>query len=107
MFVAVYQIPVLGPILGPILYDIKCIVDDILNVGEVVLDGLLNDLQPELKGLSGNYLTSVCRMLDQNILGAQSQLILAPLSPVNLILSTILYICYKLSLCRQEQCLLY
>jgi hypothetical protein len=62
LFVAVYQIPVLGPILGPILYDIKCIVDDILNVGEVVLDGLLNDLQPELKGLSGNYLTSVCRM---------------------------------------------
>ena len=57
--------------------------------------------------ITGVALTSVCRMLDQNILGAQSQLILAPLSPVNLILSTILYICYKLSLCRQEQCLLY
>ena len=57
-----YHIPVLGPILGPILYDIKCIVDDILNIGQVLVDGLLNDLQPQLKGLSGNYLVSVCSM---------------------------------------------
>ncbi|KAM0748395.1 hypothetical protein T439DRAFT_358292 [Meredithblackwellia eburnea MCA 4105] len=58
----VFKLPVLGPVLGPILYDIKCIIDDILNIVQVILDGLLNQLSPQLTLVSGNYLVSICQM---------------------------------------------
>jgi len=54
---AVYDIinndPTLGPLLGPTVYDIKCIVDNILNLTENALDGVLNALGPLLGGLLG------------------------------------------------------
>ncbi|KAH9820086.1 secreted protein [Melampsora americana] len=40
----VYQVPALGPTLGPIVYQIKCILDDILNGTENTADALLNKL---------------------------------------------------------------
>ncbi|BGP12435.1 hypothetical protein JCM10213_006999 [Rhodosporidiobolus nylandii] len=59
----VFNIPVLGPVLGPILYDIKCILDDLLNIVQLQTDGLLNELQPLLSGLTQNYSNSVCDMI--------------------------------------------
>lgn len=56
------SLPILGPVLGPIPYDIKCIIDDLLNIAQVVLDGLLNSLSPQLTSISENYLVSICRM---------------------------------------------
>ncbi|KAG0147012.1 hypothetical protein CROQUDRAFT_43585 [Cronartium quercuum f. sp. fusiforme G11] len=38
----VYQVPALGPVLGPIVYQIKCILDDMLNGSENTADALLN-----------------------------------------------------------------
>ncbi|GAA5957612.1 hypothetical protein JCM21900_000767 [Sporobolomyces salmonicolor] len=60
----VYYVPVLGPLVGPILYDIKCIIDDILNAAQYNTDGLLNQLidQPGLELLSSKYATSYCKM---------------------------------------------
>ncbi|KAH9811407.1 secreted protein [Melampsora americana] len=40
----VYQVPALGPTLGPIVYQIKCILDDILNGSENTADALLTKL---------------------------------------------------------------
>lgn len=41
---------------------VKCIIDSILDLGEETIDGLLNELYPELHTLSGNYLSSACAM---------------------------------------------
>ncbi|CAL1695860.1 unnamed protein product [Somion occarium] len=41
----VYQIPGLGSTLGPIVYEIKCILDEILDAVENLSDAVLNDLQ--------------------------------------------------------------
>ncbi|KAH8926023.1 hypothetical protein BT69DRAFT_1331703 [Atractiella rhizophila] len=38
----VYSAPILGNTLGPLVYDIKCVVEDVLNIGTNVLDGLLD-----------------------------------------------------------------
>lgn len=40
----VYQVPALGPTLGPIVYQIKCILDDILNGSENTADALITKL---------------------------------------------------------------
>ncbi|EGG08700.1 uncharacterized protein MELLADRAFT_104819 [Melampsora larici-populina 98AG31] len=40
----VYQVPALGPTLGPIVYQIKCILDDILNGSENTADSLITKL---------------------------------------------------------------
>jgi hypothetical protein len=49
--------------LGPIVYDIKCILDNILNAGQINIDGLLNNLDlGGLKLLSSDYASSMCKM---------------------------------------------
>jgi hypothetical protein len=58
----VFNLPVLGPVLGPIVYDLKCVLDGLLDLSQLQLDGLLNSLSPLLSGLTQNYSESVCRM---------------------------------------------
>ncbi|KAI0793494.1 hypothetical protein C8Q75DRAFT_804301 [Abortiporus biennis] len=45
----VYELPVIGSTLGPIVYDIKCILDDVLDATENISDGLLNAMKPVLQ----------------------------------------------------------
>jgi len=45
------DVPILGPVLGPIVYDLKCTIDGILDLCEIILDGLLNSLVPVLKAI--------------------------------------------------------
>ncbi|KAI5124680.1 hypothetical protein M0805_004288 [Coniferiporia weirii] len=56
----VQNIPVLGPILGPIVYELKCIIDGVLDVVQNLTDGLLNTLAPLLLGLLGQTTTLIC-----------------------------------------------
>ncbi|KAL5535539.1 hypothetical protein ACEPAF_3633 [Sanghuangporus sanghuang] len=56
----VYNIPDLGPVLGPIVYEIKCIVDDLLDLTENLTDGILNDMKPMLQGLLGQAAGMTC-----------------------------------------------
>ncbi|GAA6059366.1 hypothetical protein JCM10212_003264 [Sporobolomyces blumeae] len=59
----VYYVPVLSPLLAAPLYDIKCIIDDVLNAAQYNADGLLNQLDLKgLKLLSSEYATSMCKM---------------------------------------------
>ncbi|GAA5922713.1 uncharacterized protein JCM15063_003400 [Sporobolomyces koalae] len=59
----VFYVPVLGPLLGPLVYDIKCILDNILDATQINVDGLLNNLDLNgLKLLSSDYATSMCKM---------------------------------------------
>ncbi|GAA6002794.1 hypothetical protein JCM10207_007685 [Rhodosporidiobolus poonsookiae] len=58
----VFNIPTLGAPLGILLYDIKCILDDLLNISQLHADGLLNELAPALRGLTMNYSNSICEM---------------------------------------------
>ncbi|XP_006454352.1 hypothetical protein AGABI2DRAFT_189622 [Agaricus bisporus var. bisporus H97] len=66
--VVVYQLPVVGPMLGPIVYDIKCILDEVLNAVENISDGLLNVLDPLLIKTVQDTLLSACS-LGLSILG--------------------------------------
>ena len=77
--VAVYNLPVLGPILGPsasqcplrrrvlklpfiaVVYDIKCLIDGILDVVENFTDATINELQPVLQDLLGKAISTTCR----------------------------------------------
>ncbi|KAF6766030.1 hypothetical protein DFP72DRAFT_4361 [Ephemerocybe angulata] len=59
--VLVYNIPMLGPLLGPIVYEIKCILDEVLNAVENITDALINGLQPLLAALIGQASTTACR----------------------------------------------
>lgn len=43
-----------------VVYEVKCIVDDMLNAVENVSDGLLNGLKPDLLGLLGNAKDATC-----------------------------------------------
>ncbi|KAJ8084014.1 hypothetical protein AAF712_000906 [Marasmius tenuissimus] len=47
--VAIDKDCLLGPLLGPIVYQIKCIIDELLNGIENISDGCLNDLKALLK----------------------------------------------------------
>ncbi|KAK1233573.1 hypothetical protein PQX77_003259 [Marasmius sp. AFHP31] len=47
--VAIDRDCLLGPLLGPIVYQIKCIIDELLNGVENISDGCLNDLKALLK----------------------------------------------------------
>lgn len=77
----VYSIPGLGPILGPseclstpsrsppslltfmlVVYEVKCILDAILDALEDITDALLNDLGPILEPVITDYQTESCRM---------------------------------------------
>ncbi|KAJ7103520.1 hypothetical protein B0H15DRAFT_217330 [Mycena belliarum] len=55
----IYQLPILGPILGPIVYDIKCLVDEILNAAEDLTDFVLNLLAPLLQALGLSAVTDL------------------------------------------------
>jgi len=78
----VYEIPILGPLLGPsecpyvsigidadsfpcapVVAELKCIVDEVLNVVENTVDGLLNTLgiTAQWRGLRGDYVSALCR----------------------------------------------
>lgn len=80
------SLPILGPLLGPgksstqlaplvthcihsAVYDIKCMLDDILDFTENLTDGLLNDLRPLLQGVITGYGTYVCGPGGMNIAG--------------------------------------
>ncbi|KAA1468243.1 hypothetical protein DENSPDRAFT_877951 [Dentipellis sp. KUC8613] len=54
-------IPTIGPLLGPIVYEIKCILDDLLDATENLSDALINSLQPLLRSLIAGYATAACR----------------------------------------------
>ncbi|KAF8168086.1 hypothetical protein B0H34DRAFT_44995 [Crassisporium funariophilum] len=58
--VLVYNIPGLGPILGPIIYEIKCIIDEILNATEEFTDAAINELQGPLRAIFGSAVTLYC-----------------------------------------------
>ncbi|KAK0478493.1 hypothetical protein IW261DRAFT_1483767 [Armillaria novae-zelandiae] len=49
--ILVNNIPIVGPILGPIVYELKCITEEILDAIEDITDGLLNFLNFVLKPL--------------------------------------------------------
>lgn len=49
--ILVNNCPILGPILGPIVYELKCITEEILDAIEDITDGLLNFLNLVLKPL--------------------------------------------------------
>ncbi|KAK7058952.1 hypothetical protein VNI00_001576 [Paramarasmius palmivorus] len=42
------EIPLVGPMLGGIVYEIKCIVDELLDITENITDGILNAFKPDL-----------------------------------------------------------
>ncbi|KAH9835563.1 uncharacterized protein C8Q71DRAFT_762591 [Rhodofomes roseus] len=56
-------IPGLGPVLGPVVYQIKCLIDEILDATENMTDALLNDMEnilPLLKALDGQAAQTAC-----------------------------------------------
>ncbi|KAH7911195.1 hypothetical protein BJ138DRAFT_1007091 [Hygrophoropsis aurantiaca] len=55
------QLPVIGPVLGPIIYDIKCYIDEILNLVENLTDATINALQPVLQASLGSAIMASCR----------------------------------------------
>ncbi|KAF9481420.1 hypothetical protein BDN70DRAFT_876400 [Pholiota conissans] len=57
---AVLALPMLGPILGPLIYDLKCLIDEILDVLEEFTDALINAIQPLLAALLGQTVTAAC-----------------------------------------------
>ncbi len=78
--------PLVGPLLGPssfalflwiavllmvytAVYDIKCILESILDLFENVTDGLLNDLSPSFSECLGGYGNFVCGPGGLNIAG--------------------------------------
>ncbi|KAI0365244.1 hypothetical protein BV20DRAFT_973430 [Pilatotrama ljubarskyi] len=58
--ILVYNIPVFGPELGPIVYEIKCILDDVLDAVENLTDALINAVRPLIVALIGQAITSAC-----------------------------------------------
>ncbi|SJL05766.1 uncharacterized protein ARMOST_09102 [Armillaria ostoyae] len=62
--ILVNNIPILGSTLGPIVYDLKCITEEILDATEDITDGLLNFIKPLLvvlcKGGLGINVLGIC-----------------------------------------------
>ncbi|EKM61036.1 uncharacterized protein PHACADRAFT_134144 [Phanerochaete carnosa HHB-10118-sp] len=56
----VYDIPGLGPTLGPIVYEIKCILDEVLDTVENLTDAIINAIKPLLQGLIGDASQTAC-----------------------------------------------
>jgi hypothetical protein len=53
-----------------VLYDIKCLLDEILNAVENLTDSILNALKPLLEPLISKYTSTLCLLgLGINILG--------------------------------------
>ncbi|KAJ7932387.1 hypothetical protein B0H13DRAFT_776772 [Mycena leptocephala] len=61
----VYELPLLGPVLGPTLYDIKCLIDDLLNKTQEFVDCLLKVLLElgSLRLLLSSFSDLVCALL--------------------------------------------
>ncbi|ETW87217.1 hypothetical protein HETIRDRAFT_166754 [Heterobasidion irregulare TC 32-1] len=60
--ILVYSLPILGPVLGPIVYEVKCILIDILDVLENLTDAVLNAIRPLLGPFIDKYsLTQSCQ----------------------------------------------
>ncbi|KAI0307746.1 hypothetical protein B0F90DRAFT_1813155 [Multifurca ochricompacta] len=59
--ILVYNVPALGPIFGPIIYDIKCIIDEILDATENLTDAIINACKPLLQELVGEYGEAACK----------------------------------------------
>ncbi|KAF9569604.1 hypothetical protein CPC08DRAFT_771957 [Agrocybe pediades] len=57
----IYNIPGIGPVLGPIVYDVKCIIDALLDATEDMSDAIINSLGPVLQSLLGKASATVCR----------------------------------------------
>ncbi|KAH8102658.1 hypothetical protein BXZ70DRAFT_797601 [Cristinia sonorae] len=56
----VYQLPAVGSTLGPIVYEIKCILDELLDAVENLTDAILNDIQPILEPLIKQATSTAC-----------------------------------------------
>ncbi|KAI0361632.1 hypothetical protein OH77DRAFT_1417900 [Trametes cingulata] len=56
----VYNIPVIGAQLGPIVYEIKCILDDVLDAVENLTDAIINALRPLIVALIGQATAAAC-----------------------------------------------
>jgi len=54
-------VPAVGPVLGPVVYEVKCILDDVLNAVENLADGLLNTITPLLHGVIDLASTTTCK----------------------------------------------
>ncbi|KZT02727.1 uncharacterized protein LAESUDRAFT_661393 [Laetiporus sulphureus 93-53] len=57
---AIESIPGIGPLLGPTVYDIKCIIDEVLDATENLTDAIINDLVPLLRDLLGQATSTAC-----------------------------------------------
>ncbi|KAI0304946.1 hypothetical protein BC826DRAFT_979092 [Russula brevipes] len=57
----IYHDPFLGPIIGPTVYEIKCIVDELLNAVENLTDAIINDCKPAILKLVGEYGIMACK----------------------------------------------
>ncbi|KAJ3539445.1 hypothetical protein NM688_g6358 [Phlebia brevispora] len=57
----VYSLPAVGQTLGPIVYEIKCILDKVLDAVENLTDAILNAIQPLLAPLIGQATDTACR----------------------------------------------
>ncbi|KAL0951172.1 hypothetical protein HGRIS_007903 [Hohenbuehelia grisea] len=49
-----------GSILGPLVYELKCLLDDILNIIENAADGVITSFSPSLKAVSLKAATASC-----------------------------------------------
>ncbi|KIP11960.1 hypothetical protein PHLGIDRAFT_17778 [Phlebiopsis gigantea 11061_1 CR5-6] len=56
----VYDIPDVGPILGPIVYQIKCLLDEVLDAVENLTDAIINAVKPLLQGVIGDASRTAC-----------------------------------------------
>ncbi|KAF8321405.1 uncharacterized protein EI90DRAFT_3157915 [Cantharellus anzutake] len=61
----IYKIPALGPILGPIVYELKCLIDDLLNAIENLADLAINlrSTANLLDPLATDYASTCCSIL--------------------------------------------
>jgi len=55
-------LPILGTTLGPIVYEIKCILDEILDAVEDMTDEILNSIQPLLQSLIETATAAACSL---------------------------------------------
>ncbi len=44
-----------------VIYDIKCIVDELLDIAEDLTDKIIGDCKPLLEGLVGEYNMAICK----------------------------------------------
>ncbi|THH34026.1 hypothetical protein EUX98_g83 [Antrodiella citrinella] len=57
----VYELPIVGSTLGPIVYEIKCILDELLDAVENLTDQILNTIAPMLSPVIEMAATAACK----------------------------------------------